>query len=90
MLLGELALIGAVAGVLGTITAAALVVALSLQTSLVATLLVLPVSVGLALVAGSIPAGSPHGRSRSTQYARRSPKGLAAAAVCADSEVWPR
>ncbi len=56
VLLEELALIGTVAGVLGTVTAAALVVTLSLQTSLVATLLVLPVSVGLALVAGSIPA----------------------------------
>ena len=56
VLLGELALIGAVAGLLGTATAAALAAALSLRVSLATTLLVLPVSVGLALVAGSIPA----------------------------------
>ena len=56
VLLGELGLIGAVAGLLGTATAAALAAALSLRISLATTLLVLPISVGLALVAGSVPA----------------------------------
>lgn len=56
VVLGELILIGAIAGVLGTLAAAAIAAALSLQTSLVTTLLVLPVSVGLALLAGSAPA----------------------------------
>jgi len=56
VLLGELALIGAIVGLLGTVTAAALAAALSLQISIATTLLVLPMSVGLALVAGSIPA----------------------------------
>ncbi len=56
VLLLELALIGAIAGLFGTVTAATLAAVLSLQTSVLTTLLVLPVSVGLALLAGFIPA----------------------------------
>jgi putative ABC transport system permease protein len=55
-LLGELALIGFGAGVAGTGLAALLVWVFGLDLSLVRTLLVLPVAVGLACVAGFVPA----------------------------------
>ena len=56
--LGELAVVGLVAGALGTGVAAALATGLSLRVSLVSTLLVLPIAVGLAIVAGALPAWS--------------------------------
>src|SRR5205085_7310207 len=55
-LLGELALIGLAAGVVGTILSIALVEAFSLHLALVWTLLVLPLSVALACVAAVVPA----------------------------------
>jgi len=56
--LAELAVVGLVAGALGTGLAAALATGLSLQVSLVSTLLVLPIAIGLAIVAGALPAWS--------------------------------
>jgi putative ABC transport system permease protein len=55
-LLGEVLAIGLVAGVVGVALAAALVAALSLHAQLWVTLLVLPVSLGIALIAGLVPA----------------------------------
>ena len=55
-LLGELALIGLVAGVVGTVLSIALVEAFSLHLALEWTLLVLPLSVALACVAAVVPA----------------------------------
>lgn len=54
-MLGELALIGALAGIVGTALGAALVPSLSLDLPLAHTLLVLPLSVALACVAGLVP-----------------------------------
>ena len=54
-LLGELALIGALAGIVGTALGAALVPASSLDLPLAHTLLVLPLSLALACVAGLVP-----------------------------------
>jgi putative ABC transport system permease protein len=54
--LGELALVGLLAGVAGTGIAAALVGALHLKVSLARTLVVAPVAVALALLAGAVPA----------------------------------
>jgi hypothetical protein len=54
--LGELVLVGLLAGVAGTGIAAALVGMLHLKVSLARTLLVAPVAVTLALVAGAFPA----------------------------------
>ena len=54
-LIGELALIGLVAGAVGTALAAGLVAAFSLDLPLVHTLAVLPLSVALACVAGILP-----------------------------------
>ncbi|HEX6230962.1 MAG TPA: ABC transporter permease [Actinomycetota bacterium] len=54
--LGELALVGLVAGVAGTALAAALVGLLSLQMSPLRTLLVAPIAVALAVAAGALPA----------------------------------
>jgi hypothetical protein len=56
VLVGELALIGLVAGVVGTVLSLVLVEAFSLHLALVWTLLVLPLSVGLACVAAVVPA----------------------------------
>ena len=56
VLLGELALIGLVAGVVGTVLSIALVEAFSLHLALVWTLLVLPLSVALAASAAVVPA----------------------------------
>jgi ABC-type lipoprotein release transport system permease subunit len=56
VLIGELALIGLVAGVVGTVLSIALVEAFSLHLALVWTLLVLPLSVALACVAAVVPA----------------------------------
>jgi predicted lysophospholipase L1 biosynthesis ABC-type transport system permease subunit len=56
VLLGELVLIGVVAGLLGTAIAATVTRVFALQSSLAWTLLVLPVSVALAVVAGLVPA----------------------------------
>jgi ABC-type lipoprotein release transport system permease subunit len=55
-LLGELVLIGAVAGLIGTAVAAAVAAIFALDISLLRTFLVLPVSVTLAAIAGLIPA----------------------------------
>lgn len=76
VVLGEILLVGGLAGVLGTGIAALLVVALSLHLSLFRTLLVLPIAVGLALVAGSLPAwlaarGTPLDALRPPVIARR-------------------
>jgi putative ABC transport system permease protein len=54
--LGELLLVGLLAGAAGTGIAAALVGILHLKVSLARTLLVAPVAVGLALLAGAVPA----------------------------------
>jgi len=54
--LGELALIGLVAGAAGTGLAAALVAAFHLPLPLARTLYVLPIAVGLALLGGIVPA----------------------------------
>jgi hypothetical protein len=54
--LGELALIGLVAGAAGTGLAAALVAGFHLSLPLARTLYVLPIAVGLALVGGIVPA----------------------------------
>ncbi len=56
VLLGEVLVIGVVAGLIGVGLAAALVAALSLHARLWVTLLVFPVSLGIALVAGLLPA----------------------------------
>jgi putative ABC transport system permease protein len=56
VLVGELALIGLVAGVVGTALSVVLVEAFSLHLALVWTLLVLPLSVALACVAAVVPA----------------------------------
>jgi putative ABC transport system permease protein len=56
--LGEILLIGVVAGVVGVGVAAALVRALSLETQLLAMVLVLPVALAIALLAGFVPAWS--------------------------------
>lgn len=56
VMLGELALIGLLAGLLGTALAVALVRLLSLDMPLVQAALVTPVSVGLAVLAGLVPA----------------------------------
>jgi putative ABC transport system permease protein len=56
VVLGEIVLIGAVAGALGVGVASVLVEALSLETSLLATVLVFPVAVAIALLAGLAPA----------------------------------
>jgi hypothetical protein len=87
--LGELALVGVGAGLLATGIAAVLVVALGLHSSLATTLLVLPISVGLALVAGLVPAwlaaeGAPLDAVRapvSSVGRRRSARGVAALAL---------
>jgi putative ABC transport system permease protein len=54
--LGEVVLVGLIAGVLGTGIAAAMVPVLSLTMPLVRTLLVVPVALGLAIAAGVLPA----------------------------------
>jgi putative ABC transport system permease protein len=54
--LGEVALVGLVAGIAGTGLAAALVPAFSLQMPVTRTLLVVPVALVLAVVAGLVPA----------------------------------
>ncbi len=54
--LGELALVGVLAGCAGSAVAAVLVGALSLDFPLVNVLYVLPIAVGLALMAGLVPA----------------------------------
>jgi putative ABC transport system permease protein len=54
--LGELALIGLIAGAVGTGLAAALVASLHLALPLTRTLYVLPIAVGLALLGGTAPA----------------------------------
>ncbi len=54
--LGELALVGVLAGLAGSALAAVLVAALSLDFALVNVLYVLPLAVALALVAGLLPA----------------------------------
>lgn len=56
VVLGELALVGLAAGLVGTAIAAALVEAFSLQLPVARTLLVAPVAVVLAVVAGLLPA----------------------------------
>jgi putative ABC transport system permease protein len=56
VVLGELALIGLLAGLLGTGLAAGLVRGFSLDLPLQRTLYVLPIAVGLALVSGLLPA----------------------------------
>jgi hypothetical protein len=56
VVLAELALLGVVAGALGTGLAAAAVPAFGLEMSLSQSALVLPVAVGLALISGLIPA----------------------------------
>jgi putative ABC transport system permease protein len=75
--LGELALIGLVAGALGTLLAAALVELFALELPLWRTILVAPVSVLLAVAAGLIPAllasrGSPLDAVRSPVSSLRS------------------
>lgn len=55
-IVGELALVGACAGMVGNVIAALLVAAFNLQLSVVRTLLVLPLSVILAVIAGVLPA----------------------------------
>ncbi len=54
--LGELFLVGLIAGLLGTGLGALLVAAFSLKMPLIRTLLVVPVAITLALVAGFVPA----------------------------------
>jgi ABC-type antimicrobial peptide transport system permease subunit len=54
--LTELAIIGLAAGAVGSGLAAALAATLDLHVSLVSTLLVLPIAVGLAVAAGTLPA----------------------------------
>jgi ABC-type lipoprotein release transport system permease subunit len=56
IVLGELALVGLAAGIAGTGLAALLVAGLQLRFSLAATAYVLPLAIGLALVAGLVPA----------------------------------
>jgi putative ABC transport system permease protein len=56
--LGELALVGLVAGLAGVGLAAVLTEALGLRIALLETLLVLPIAVGLACAAGLVPAWS--------------------------------
>lgn len=55
-LLGELALLGLVAGMFGTLIAAGATVAFSLEMPLARSLLVLPVAVSLTVLAGVLPA----------------------------------
>ncbi len=55
-LLGELALVGLVAGLLGTAVAAAIVEGFSLDVSLARTLLVVPLALVLPMLAGLVPA----------------------------------
>lgn len=55
-LLGELALLGLVAGMLGTLIAAGATVVFSLEMPLARSLLVLPVAVSLTVLAGVLPA----------------------------------
>ena len=74
--LGELALIGLVAGAAGTGFAAALVAGFHLDLPLVRTLYVLPIAVGLAVLGGIVPAwqstlGSPLDALRPPVRARR-------------------
>ncbi|HEX6762886.1 MAG TPA: ABC transporter permease [Gaiellaceae bacterium] len=54
--LGELALVGLIAGAAGTAIAALLVSSLSLSLPLAETVLVLPIAVALAVLAGAVPA----------------------------------
>jgi putative ABC transport system permease protein len=56
VVLGEVLLIGAVAGIAGVGVAVALVAALSLHAQSWVTVLVLPVAIGIAVIAGLIPA----------------------------------
>jgi putative ABC transport system permease protein len=56
VLLGELVLIGFVVGIVGTAVAAAVAAGFALKLSFLKTLLVLPVSVALAALAGFVPA----------------------------------
>jgi hypothetical protein len=56
LVLGELALVGVVAGLVGTALAAVLAAGLGLDLPLARTLYVLPTGVALALAAGSVPA----------------------------------
>jgi putative ABC transport system permease protein len=56
MVIAELALVGAIAGTIGTGLAAALVAGFSLHIPLLHVLLVLPIAVVLALAAGAVPA----------------------------------
>ena len=56
VLLGEIALIGALAGAVGVLLSLGIVLAFSLEVALARTLLVLPLAVALALVAGLVPA----------------------------------
>lgn len=61
--LGELTLVGVLAGLVGTGLAAALVVVFALDFPLLRTLFVLPIAVGLAVIAGLFPAwGAARGR----------------------------
>lgn len=76
VVLGEILLVGMLAGVVGTGIAALLAVTLALHLPLLRALLVLPIAVGLALVAGSLPAwlaarGTPLDALRPPVVARR-------------------
>lgn len=87
-IVGELALIGLLAGLAGSAIAAALVAALSLRLAVVHTLLVTPVAVALPVAAGLVPRSSPPAVYRSTWSAQRW-WGTCPAATCADSLEWP-
>jgi putative ABC transport system permease protein len=56
LLLGEILVVGLVAGMAGVVVAAALTALLGLRMSVLGIVLVLPTSLGLALIAGLIPA----------------------------------